>query len=178
MEIRQYLLLLRKWAWLLIMGLVLGGLASYLFSKNQTEIYEANTKIMISQSTDYSGVYSYNYMDERLITTYAQVIKSENDARKALLKNNAEVMYDKVGRAYGILQNAHVITSRETIDLLSTLRMGVDMQLVNNVDRHALNELFILTQPAHLQKITGKELDASARDSERGRLIRMKLQQN
>ncbi len=107
-----------------------------------------------------------------------QVVKSENDARKALLKSNSEVMYDKVGRAYGILQNAHVITSRETIDLLSTLRMGVDLSLISGIDRNAINELFILTQPAHLQKITGRELDAVARDSERGKLLRSKLCQN
>jgi len=108
----------------------------------------------------------------------AQVVKSESDARQALLKSNAEVVYDKVGRAYGILQNAHLITSRETIDLLSTLRMGVDLSLISGIDQHAINELFILTQPAHLQKITGKELDAASRDSERGKLLRAKLQQN
>ena len=107
-----------------------------------------------------------------------QVIKSEDDARQALMKSNAEILYDKVGRAHGILQNAHLITSRETIDLLSTLRMGVDLGLINGIDRHAINELFILTQPAHLQKITGKELDAASRDTARGHLLRSKLQQN
>jgi len=112
---------------------------------------------------------------EKVIT---QVVKSENDARKTLVKNNSEVVFDKIGRAYGILKNAHLITSRETIDLLSTLRMGVDLNIVKGIDRHAINELFILTQPAHLQKIAGQQLDAPSRDIARGKLIRDKLGQN
>ena len=112
---------------------------------------------------------------EKVIT---QVLKSENDARNALIKSNSEMVFDKIGRAYGILKNAHLITSRETIDLLSTLRMGVDLSLIKGIDRHAINELFILTQPAHLQKIAGQQLDASSRDIARGKLIRDKLGQN
>ena len=80
-----------------------------------------------------------------------------------------------MGRAYGILSNAHVITSREAIDLLSMLRMGVDLRIVTNLEREAINELFVLTQPAHLQKANGRELDAVSRDIERGNLLRSRL---
>lgn len=104
-----------------------------------------------------------------------QVIETEKNARKALLKTNADVLYDKVGRAYGILCNAHIITSKETIDLLSTLRMGVDLSIIGELDRQAINELFILTQPAHLQRINGRELDALSRDIERGNLLRRRF---
>ncbi len=104
-----------------------------------------------------------------------QVIETEKNARKALLKTDADVLYDKVGRAYGILSNAHVITSRETIELLSTLRMGIDLGIIGELDRQAVNELFVLAQPAHLQKINGRELDAASRDIERGNLLRSRL---
>ena len=107
-----------------------------------------------------------------------QVVRSEKNARKALLKSNAEVLHDKIGRAYGILTNAHLVTSREAIDLLSTLRIGVDLDIVGAIDRNAINELFILTQPAHLQKLKGCELDPNARDIERGSLLRNKLSRN
>jgi protein arginine kinase len=107
-----------------------------------------------------------------------QVVQSEKHARASLVKTKSEALYDKVGRAAGILRNAHVITSRETIDHLSTLRMGIDLSLIEDLDRQAVNELFILTQPAHLQKISGKPLDAAVRDVERGALLRKRLQNN
>ena len=107
-----------------------------------------------------------------------QVVQSEKNARASLLKSKSEVLYDKVGRAAGILRSAHIITSRETIDHLSTLRMGIDMSLVEGLDRRSVNELFILTQPAHLQKISGKTLDAAVRDVERGTLLRQRLMNN
>ncbi len=107
-----------------------------------------------------------------------QVIETEKNARKALLKTNADVLYDKVGRAYGILSHAYIITSREAIDLLSTLRMGVDLGIMGELDRQAIDELFILTQPAHLQRMNGRELDAVSRDVERGNLLRNRLARN
>jgi protein arginine kinase len=107
-----------------------------------------------------------------------QVIETEKNARTALLKTNGDILYDKVGRAYGILRNAHIITSREAINLLSTLRMGVDLGIVEELDREAISELFILTQPAHLQRMSGRELDAVSRDIERGNLLRSKLAGN
>jgi protein arginine kinase len=120
--------------------------------------------------------------EEELITSLEkvirQVVQSEKNARASLIKTRSEALYDKVGRAAGILRNAHIITSRETIDHLSTLRMGIDLSLIENLDRQSVNELFILTQPAHLQKLSGKVLDASVRDVERGTLLRQRLQNN
>jgi protein arginine kinase len=107
-----------------------------------------------------------------------QVVQSEKNARASLIKTKSEALFDKVGRAAGILRNAHIITSRETIDHLSTLRMGIDMSLIGDLDRQAVNELFILTQPAHLQKLSGKVLDAAVRDVERGTQLRERLQRN
>jgi protein arginine kinase len=120
--------------------------------------------------------------EEELITSLEkvirQVVQSEKNARASLVKTRSEALFDKVGRAAGILRNAHIITSRETIDHLSTLRMGIDLSLIENLDRQSVNELFILTQPAHLQKLTGKALDASVRDVQRGTLLRQRLQNN
>ena len=59
--------------------------------------------------------------------------------------------------------------------LLSMVRLGVDMGVVTDIDRRAVNELFILTQPAHLQKIEGKKLSPAQRDTRRAALIREKL---
>jgi protein arginine kinase len=61
------------------------------------------------------------------------------------------------------------------MDHLSAVRMGVHIGLVQGVDIDRLNELFILTLPAHLQIREGSELPAQQRDVVRARLIRERL---
>jgi protein arginine kinase len=82
---------------------------------------------------------------------------------------------DKIWRAYGTLQAARSITSEETMDLLSAVRLGVNLGLLANVDISTVNELFILTQPAHLQKLEKRELEAGERDAMRADFIRKQL---
>lgn len=109
---------------------------------------------------------------ERIIN---QVISREDATRKALLLKNRDGLVDRVSRAYGTLKSAHIITSNETVGLLSAIRLGVDLGIIKNMDRRMVNELFILTQPAHLQKLEGKSLDSNERDIKRADLIREKL---
>lgn len=104
-----------------------------------------------------------------------QVIDHEKSAREKLLKNNLAEAEDRIWRAYGALKNARVISSNETITLLSMVRLGVDVGIIKDIKGSFLNELFVLTQPAHLQKREGKILSAKQRDVKRAELIREKL---
>jgi len=105
-----------------------------------------------------------------------QVIEQEEQARQSLAVQNKAVLVDKIYRSLGILKNAHIITSQETIELLSMVRLGIDLGIITEVDRRIINELFITIQPAHLQKFESKKLSASARDTRRASLIRGKLE--
>lgn len=104
-----------------------------------------------------------------------QILTREDTTRNTILAKNKEGLVDRVSRAYGTLKSAHIISSNETVTLLSTIRLGVDLGIVKNIDRRLVNELFILTQPAHLQKLEGKSLDANDRDTKRADLVRSKL---
>lgn len=104
-----------------------------------------------------------------------QVIEQEEQARQALLMQNKPMVEDKIWRSFGILRNAHIISSQETAELLSMVRLGVDLEIVKDVTRQCINELFIAIQPAHLQKVEGKKLSAPERDAKRAALIRKKL---
>jgi protein arginine kinase len=104
-----------------------------------------------------------------------QVIEQEEQARQALILQNRPVLEDKIFRSYGVLRNAHIISSQETVELLSMVRLGIDLNIIKDVDRHAINELFLMIQPAHLQKLDGKKLSAGERDTKRASLIREKL---
>lgn len=104
-----------------------------------------------------------------------QVIEQEEQARQALLVQNKALLKDKIWRSYGVLKNAHIVSSQETVELLSMVRLGIDADIIKDTDRTTINELFIMSQPAHLQKIEGKKLTASERDIKRASLIREKM---
>ncbi|MCX5678358.1 MAG: protein arginine kinase [Candidatus Omnitrophica bacterium] len=104
-----------------------------------------------------------------------QTVYREEMTRKSLILKSKDALTDRVSRAYGTLKSAHIISSNETITLLSAIRLGIDLGVVKNLDRRMINELFILTQPAHLQKLEGKALNASERDIKRADLIREKI---
>ena len=112
---------------------------------------------------------------ERLEKVLAQIIEHEQNARATLLEKKPKMVYNHIGRAYGILANAHSISSKETMNLLSLMRLGVDSGLFPGVDRALVDELFILTQPAHLQKQHSEKLSAEERDLIRADMVRERL---
>ncbi len=103
------------------------------------------------------------------------IINYERQAREFLVRESHENLHDRVSRAYGILRTAQTISSEETMSLLSSVRMGVNLGLIEDLEIPTVNELFIHTQPAHLQKITGTELDSEDRNIERARYLRQHL---
>src|SRR5690348_17834229 len=103
------------------------------------------------------------------------IIDYERKAREFLVKESHENLHDRVSRAYGILRTAQTISSEETMHLLSSVRMGVNLGLIADLEIPMLNKLFIYTQPAHLQKLSGTELDTADRNIERARYLRRHL---
>ncbi len=114
---------------------------------------------------------------ERLEKVLSQIIEHEENARGTLLEKKPKMVYNHIGRAYGILANSHIITSKETMNLLSLLRLGVELGLFGGADRALVDELFILTQPAHLQKQHAGKLTAEERDLLRADMLRERLKQ-
>src|SRR5438105_1614365 len=76
----------------------------------------------------------------------------EENARVTIMEKKPKMILNHIGRAYGILAHAHIISSKETMNLLSLLRLGVDLNQFAGLERPLVDELFIVTQPAHLQK--------------------------
>ena len=112
---------------------------------------------------------------ERLEKVLSQIIEHEENARATLIEKKPKVLFNHIGRAYGVLANAHSISSKETMNLLSLMRLGVDLGQFPTVDRALVDELFILTQPAHLQKQHSQKLSAEERDLLRADMMRERL---
>lgn len=100
-----------------------------------------------------------------------KVIEQERIARKYLGKNQV-VFADKVYRAFGILQNARLLSSNECIDLLSDVKLGTDMGVISELDDTKVKKLFLYTKPANLQKFCDKVMDTNERDAKRTEVIR------
>src|SRR5215217_5255654 len=104
-----------------------------------------------------------------------KIIDYEVHARKTLVNDKTVALDDKVCRALGVLRTARLIASEETLQLLSHLRMGVNLGRIKELDIRAINELFLLTQSAHLQKIQGRRLEGDVRRAARADFIRQRL---
>ena len=112
----------------------------------------------------------------RLERVIGQVAEHERNARQKLLEDDPEMVYDRVGRSYGTLRHAHVIASKEALNLLSLLRLGAEMQFFPSEVVRMCDALLMEIQPAHLQLHTGNKLAPEQRDAIRAEIIRTRLQ--
>jgi protein arginine kinase len=104
-----------------------------------------------------------------------KIIEHEQAARHFLLNENREVIEDKVARSYGILAYARRLDSKETMQRLSDVRLGIDLGVIKGVSKNILKELMVMTQPGFLQKYHGAELAPGERDWRRASLVRERL---
>ena len=107
-----------------------------------------------------------------------QIIEYEGNSRATLFRDAKEHIEDKIWRAYGILRYACVLTSDEVMNMLSALRLGIGMGTLSGIDLKLINQLLILTQPAHLQKYYGYQMNADQRDKKRAELLRERLEKS
>ena len=113
---------------------------------------------------------------ENLTAVTRQIIDKEKEARKVLFDNNRIQIEDKIWRSLGVMKNARVMNSQECMKLLSDVRLGVDVGIIENIPTQLLNEIMIETQSASIQKQSGKELSARERDIIRAEMVRNKVE--
>lgn len=117
--------------------------------------------------------------EEEIISNLTGVVQQLTDheraARHALLQQNRHSLEDRVGRSFGILAYARRIDSKETMQLLSDVRLGIDLGIIKGVSAGILKELMVMTQPAFLQKYFQQELSPVERDIRRAALVRERL---
>ena len=171
---------------------IMAHLPSLVMTKQVNKVLHAITKLgltargLYGEGTEASGNFyqisnqvSLGRMEAELVENLErilkQVIENEQAARDSLMANNRTQLEDRIWRAFGILKHARTISSVETLDLLSAVRLGVDLGLMDGWNRAAVNQLFQVTQPAHLQKLEGKSLTVRERDAKRAELIRQRL---
>src|SRR5213595_3676932 len=111
----------------------------------------------------------------RLSKVIETIIEKEHAARQVLLQKRSNTLWDQIGRAYGVLTYDHAMASKEALNLLSIIKLGVDLGAFPEDRRLQIDELFIDIQPAHLQKNSQQKLNAEERDHLRAQIIRERL---
>ena len=101
---------------------------------------------------------------KRLGSVLQSIVEHELNAREKLLEADAGKLFDKIGRAYGILQNSHLLSSSEAMNLLSLIRLGVDLGIFPDTQRSIIDRLLIEAQPGHLQHAQKGEFEPGQRD--------------
>lgn len=112
---------------------------------------------------------------ERLNKVILSIIEHERNARIMLLQKRPNTLFDHIGRGYGILRHAYSMTSKEGLNQLSFIKLGIDLNVFPEQWRQVIDELFMETQPAHLQKGSQAKLAADERDFVRAKIVREKL---
>ncbi|NMB00440.1 MAG: protein arginine kinase [Firmicutes bacterium] len=114
---------------------------------------------------------------EHLARFTAQILHSEQQAREYLLdKDRRLTTEDWLYRSYGILSNARILASQEAMELLSDLKLGIDLGIIQHSDPELLKQLMVQIRSAHLQQMMGQPLPVQERDRLRASLVRETLQ--
>ncbi|KAF0094183.1 MAG: ATP:guanido phosphotransferase [Puniceicoccaceae bacterium 5H] len=114
---------------------------------------------------------------KRLSSILHAIIEQEQNARQVILEKKPARLFDKIGRAYGILQNGHLLSSEEAMNLLSLMRLAVDLGLLPEDYRTQVDRLFIEAQPGHVQLTAKGEIEPRERDKQRATRMREEFAQ-
>lgn len=107
----------------------------------------------------------------KLNSVVMQIIEHEKNAREYILREKRTAVEDRVWRAYGTLKYARSISSEETKNLLSDVKLGIDMGII---DVSGINpaEIAVITEPGFIMKREGTEISPAERDKKRSEIIR------
>lgn len=103
-----------------------------------------------------------------------KIIKQERQARKILAKDDVS-LEDLIDRSYGILKYCKKISSEETRNLLSNIKLGTDLGILNELTDLKVQKLYLYTKPANLQKFLGQQYEPLERDIKRAEVIKQIL---
>lgn len=109
---------------------------------------------------------------DRLTRIVEELATHEQNARQRLMEQREAQVRDCVGRAYGVLCYARVLSSQEALDYLSGLRLGIELGMIAGVGVADINRLVVYTQPGHLQKVAGRAVNPDERDEVRAGMVR------
>lgn len=136
-------------------------------SKAIGNVYQISNQVTLGRSEE--------EIMSNLKALVSQIINEEKLVRDKLMKNSKYELEDKIYRSLGTLRSAVLLNSDECLKLLSYVRLGVEMGIIKDVSKAALNSLLVEIQPANIQNNYEKTLSSRERNYNRAKLVRNKL---
>ena len=109
---------------------------------------------------------------DELISAVKKIIEYEKKSAETLIKEAKSQIEDKIWRSIGILKSARMLSTNEFMNLSSAVRLGHFLRVLDKPNLESLNEMMVLTQPAHLQARQGHLIETMERDMLRAELVR------
>ena len=132
-------------------------------TKDQEDIYQISNKQTLGIT------------EKEIVNNLKVIIKKleeqERTARKMLTKEPIE-LEDMVLRSYGILTNCRKISYDEAKELLSNVKLGTDLGILDNLTDAKVQKLYLYTKPANLQKYLGAKYDKVEQEVKRAEVIK------
>lgn len=139
-------------------------------SKGEGNIYQISNQVTLGVT------------DEDILTNLEavaiQVVAEEKNIRKLYLDQYKYEVEDRIFRARALLENARVLTLKEALGLLSSIRLGVEEGLIEDIDIKTVNKMLLFSQNASLQNHLDRELKERERNIERAKLMRSILSES
>lgn len=126
-----------------------------------------NPTEMVGDVICFKNNYTLGVTEENILsnleTLTMKLIAKETTARKEILEKGNSQIKDLVSRAYAILMHSYQIEAVESLNALSLLKLGIDLNWVTGITISELNELFFNSRRVHLichynQELSQEEL--------------------
>ncbi|MDY0234835.1 MAG: protein arginine kinase [Gudongella sp.] len=128
------------------------------------DLYQVSNQLTLGETED--------EIIEKLNRVVCQLIKREKSTRAFLLEKRHVEFEDRVFRAKGLLSNARVISSKEALKNLSTIKLGIDSGILADLKGKELIDLMISIRPGNVQSIEDKVMNKVERDVKRATVLR------
>ncbi len=133
-------------------------------SKSTGHIYQISNQVTLGLAEE--------EIIEKLTEVVNRIITQEKELRNKISKENGIAFADKIMRSYGVLKYASVMSTSELLELLSKVRLGISMGMIEGVKLSDITNIMISSRPAHIMSGEENVLSAFERDVKRAKLIK------
>ena len=146
------------------------------FGMNVKGIYGENGDIFQISNKQTLGI-TENEIIQNLKVITEKIIEEERKARKFLAQDGVD-LEDKIYRSYGILYNCRKISLDEALKLLSNIKMGTDLGILDKLTDSKIQKLNLYIKPASMQQYLGNQYEPLERDIKRAEVIKQIIDDN
>jgi len=137
-------------------------------SSSQGCIYQISNQECLTMS-DIEAIQMIDQVVTRIATT-------EISLQRQLWQKSPDKIIDKVMRAWGLLTNAHLLSSNEAIEQLVWIKLGIGLKILSFRNNRIVDDLFFITQPATIATNHSLHIaDQIICDQKRAEQVREKL---